>query len=114
MKYELREMLRTGQGAIVNTASVAGLMPEASQGAYVAAKHGVIALTKTAAFENAHLGIRVNALAPGWIRTPLTAGLEDATGVIENEESGADASRCRAGGNGGHGAVSLLRRRLVR
>ena len=83
MKYELREMVRTGQGSIVNTASVAGLMPEASQGAYVAAKHGVIGLTKTAAFENAHLGIRVNALAPGWVRTPLTAGLEDATGVIQ-------------------------------
>ena len=57
-------------------------MPEASQGAYVAAKHGVIGLTKTAAFENAHLRIRVNALAPGWVRTPLTAGLEDATEVI--------------------------------
>jgi NAD(P)-dependent dehydrogenase (short-subunit alcohol dehydrogenase family) len=72
MKYELREMVRAGRGALVNTASVAGLMPEASQSAYVAAKQGVIGLTKTAAFENAHLGIRVNALAPGWVRTPLT------------------------------------------
>jgi NAD(P)-dependent dehydrogenase (short-subunit alcohol dehydrogenase family) len=75
MKYELREMLQAGRGAIVNTASVAGFIPEADTGAYVAAKHGVIGLTKTAAIENAHLGIRVNALAPGWVRTPLTKGL---------------------------------------
>lgn len=77
MKYELREMVRAGHGAIVNTASVNGFIPEAGEGAYVAAKHGVIGLTKTAAFENAHLGIRVNALAPGWVRTPMTQGLED-------------------------------------
>ena len=47
MKYELRHMLRAGRGTIVNTASVAGLLPEANDGAYVAAKHGVIGLTKT-------------------------------------------------------------------
>ena len=67
MKYELREMVRAGHGAIVNTTSVAGFLPEVGEGAYVAAKHGVIGLTKTAAIENAHLGVRVNALAPGWI-----------------------------------------------
>jgi NAD(P)-dependent dehydrogenase (short-subunit alcohol dehydrogenase family) len=77
MKYELREMVRAGRGAIVNTASVTGLIPEVGIGAYVAAKHGVIGLTKTAAMENAHLGIRVNALAPGWVRTPLTRMLDE-------------------------------------
>jgi NAD(P)-dependent dehydrogenase (short-subunit alcohol dehydrogenase family) len=81
LKHELGEMVRAGRGAIVNTASVAGFLPEFGEGAYVAAKHGVIGLTKAAAFENAHLGVRVNALAPGWVRTPLTAGLEEDQGL---------------------------------
>ncbi|MCM2282399.1 MAG: glucose 1-dehydrogenase [Bdellovibrionaceae bacterium] len=77
LKYELQHMRKTGRGAIVNTASIAGLQPEAGAAAYVAAKHGVIGLTKTAAIENAHLGIRVNALAPGWVRTPMTKEWEE-------------------------------------
>ena len=93
MQYELREMVRAGRGAIVNTASVAGLMPEANQGAYVAAKHGVIGLTKTAALENAHLGIRVNTLAPGWVRTPLTKGLENKKGLNEKMKEAAPMHR---------------------
>ena len=72
LTYELRHMIAAGSGAIVNTASVAGLFPEDGSAGYVAAKHGVIGLTKTAAIENAHRGIRVNALAPGWVRTPMT------------------------------------------
>jgi NAD(P)-dependent dehydrogenase (short-subunit alcohol dehydrogenase family) len=83
MKYELREMVRAGHGAIVNTASVAGFIPEIGEGAYVAAKHGVIGLTKTAAIENAHLGVRVNVLAPGWVRTPLTTSLDEDQGLNE-------------------------------
>ena len=83
LKHELREMTRAGRGAIVNTASVTGLSPEADHGGYVAAKHGVIGLTKTAAIENAHLGIRVNALAPGWVRTPMTERLDTETALSE-------------------------------
>jgi NAD(P)-dependent dehydrogenase (short-subunit alcohol dehydrogenase family) len=77
MKYEIQHMLKFGGGAIVNTASIAGLNPEAGAGAYVAAKHGVIGLSKTAALENADRGIRVNVLAPGWVKTPMTQAFED-------------------------------------
>jgi len=77
LKYELQHMIKMKKGAIVNTASVAGLFPEGGMGAYVAAKHGVIGLTKTAAIENAALGIRVNALAPGWVRTGMTKAWDE-------------------------------------
>lgn len=75
MKHELHVMVRAGGGAIVNTASVAGLVAEPGMAAYVAAKHGVIGLTKAAAIEYASRGVRINALAPGWVDTPLTAAL---------------------------------------
>jgi NAD(P)-dependent dehydrogenase (short-subunit alcohol dehydrogenase family) len=76
MKYELAEMVRAGTGAIVNTASIAGVAAEPGAAAYVAAKHGVIGLTRTAAVEYAARGIRVNALAPGYVETPMTASLK--------------------------------------
>jgi NAD(P)-dependent dehydrogenase (short-subunit alcohol dehydrogenase family) len=70
MKYEITQMLKQGDGAIVNTASAAGMVGARRQAAYVAAKHGVVGLTRSAALEFARKGIRVNAVAPGATLTP--------------------------------------------
>jgi NAD(P)-dependent dehydrogenase (short-subunit alcohol dehydrogenase family) len=73
MKHEIVQMLaQGGGGAIVNTASIAGLVGLATSTHYVAAKHGVVGLTKTAAMEYAADGIRVNCVNPGYIETPMT------------------------------------------
>jgi NAD(P)-dependent dehydrogenase (short-subunit alcohol dehydrogenase family) len=73
MKHEIVQMLaQGGGGAIVNTASIAGLIGLATSGHYVAAKHGVVGLTKTAAIEYAQDAIRVNCVNPGYITTPMT------------------------------------------
>jgi NAD(P)-dependent dehydrogenase (short-subunit alcohol dehydrogenase family) len=72
MKYEIQQMLQTGSGAIVNNASIAGFIAERGISAYVAAKHAVIGLTKAAAIEYADQKVRINAVAPGLVETPMT------------------------------------------
>jgi NAD(P)-dependent dehydrogenase (short-subunit alcohol dehydrogenase family) len=76
MKYEIPAILETG-GVIVNMASILGQVGFAAAPAYVAAKHGVVGLTKNAAIEYASSGIRINAIGPAFIKTPMIAKLEE-------------------------------------
>src|SRR5690242_4144108 len=88
MKYELRRMASQGSGAIVNNASVGALTGNPGIGAYIASKHGVVGLTRTAALEYIQHGVRVNAVNPGLIDTQIARDV-----VAGNEEAYADIAK---------------------
>ena len=75
-KYQIAAMLQGGGGSIINMASILGAVGFANSAAYTAAKHGVLGLTKAAALEYSARGVRVNAVGPGFIHTPMISGLE--------------------------------------
>jgi NAD(P)-dependent dehydrogenase (short-subunit alcohol dehydrogenase family) len=82
MKYEIPHLLAVG-GALVNTASGAGLVGYPGQSPYVSSKHGVLGLTKSAALEYGHRGVRVNAVCPGTVRTPMVEAATRMPGLEE-------------------------------
>jgi NAD(P)-dependent dehydrogenase (short-subunit alcohol dehydrogenase family) len=82
MKYEIPHLLASG-GAIVNTASGAGLVGYPGQSPYVSSKHGVLGLTKSAALEYGHRGVRVNAVCPGTVLTPMVEAATQVPGLEE-------------------------------
>lgn len=90
MRLALPGMKKRGWGRVINIASVHGLVASAGKSAYVAAKHGIVGLTKAAALENATSGLTVNAICPGWVLTPLVQKQIDARAAangLSNEEA---------------------------
>jgi NAD(P)-dependent dehydrogenase (short-subunit alcohol dehydrogenase family) len=77
MKHELKQMLAQGGGAIVNTASAVGLIGTPNSVTYPAAKHGVVGMTRCAALQYARSGIRINAICPGLVETPITQRMRE-------------------------------------
>src|SRR5690606_38459685 len=77
MRYQIPAMLKASGGSIVNISSILGHAGTKGSSAYVAAKHGVVGLTKAAALDHAAQKIRINAVGPGYVNTPLLTGMED-------------------------------------
>jgi NAD(P)-dependent dehydrogenase (short-subunit alcohol dehydrogenase family) len=96
MKHELRQMRTQGSGAIVNNSSLGGLVGLPGRAAYHASKHGVIGLTKSAALEYAPRGIRINAICPGTIETPMVAEMI-ANGELSMDDAIANQPIARLG-----------------
>ena len=86
-KYAVPEIKRSGGGAVVNTASIAGMVSLGSTYAYSASKAGVSQITKNMAMELAKEGIRVNAVAPGFVDTPMTRGVRSGRSAKDGEEA---------------------------
>ena len=89
-RLALPAMLKNNWGRIINVASIHGLVASAEKSAYVAAKHGVVGLTKVTALENATTGVTCNAICPGWVLTPLVQKQVDAKAAllgVSNEEA---------------------------
>ncbi len=90
MKYQIPQMLKQGNGSIVNCASIAGLIGFTNIPAYTASKHGVIGLTKTAALEYAKSNVRINAVCPGVIATPMVDRFVHGEAQIRNQLVGGE------------------------
>lgn len=91
MKFEIPQLLKTG-GSIVNTASMVGLVGMQTLSGYVASKHGIVGITKTAALEYASKGIRINAVCPGGVRTPMAGFTGDNDEEAEKSASAVSPS----------------------
>ena len=96
MKHELAQMRSQGSGAIVNCSSLGGLVGLPGRAAYHASKHGVIGLTRSAALEYAPRGIRINAICPGTIETPMVTRMID-SGDLDRDQAAADQPIGRLG-----------------